>query len=284
MKDCVTIQKELHDKFSGLSEAEQIAAASAIFGKNQMSKWLALINTAPEDVQALDGSLKNCAGTTDEMSSAMMDGFGGSIEKLKSSIDVLMTKLGQLSSRYLQPVVDKAQQVTDKFLSMDEKTQDLIVRTAGIVAAIGPVLAIGGRIITLVGIQGGEDLPVMRGPKARFRGTEDGEESCPVQRAKATELPLDGLVGAPGGRAAAQGLHNRAHEEGRREKENHRRRAWYGEPSPLQGVLGQQAVWGPPGGMEEARHCLHPEQQRLHQRRRRVHLELQQERERRVQE
>ena len=152
MKDCVTIQKELHDKFSGLSEAEQIAAASAIFGKNQMSKWLALINTAPDEVQELDGSLKNCAGTTDEMSSAMMDGFGGSIEKLKSSVDVLMTKLGQLAAKYLQPVVDKAQQVTDKFLSMDEKTQDLIVRVAGIVAAIGPVLAIGGRIITLVGM------------------------------------------------------------------------------------------------------------------------------------
>ena len=47
MKDSIQIQAELHDAFSQLSESEQIAAASAIFGKNQMAPWLALINSAP---------------------------------------------------------------------------------------------------------------------------------------------------------------------------------------------------------------------------------------------
>lgn len=53
MKDSITIQRELHEAFGKLSESEQIAAASAIFGKNQMAPWLALINTAPEDPAAL---------------------------------------------------------------------------------------------------------------------------------------------------------------------------------------------------------------------------------------
>jgi TP901 family phage tail tape measure protein len=66
MKDSVTIQRELHEAFGKLSESEQIAAASAIFGKNQMAPWLALINTAPEDVDKLNTSLETCAGTTDE--------------------------------------------------------------------------------------------------------------------------------------------------------------------------------------------------------------------------
>lgn len=151
MKDSVTVQKQLHDAFAGLSEQEQITAASAIFGKNQMSNWLALINTAPADVDNLSGSLENCAGTTDEMAGAMMDGFGGSIEQLKSSVDVLMTTLGQLTAKYLQPVVDKAQQAADKFMSLDEKTQNMIVKGALVVAAIGPVLTIGGRLISGIG-------------------------------------------------------------------------------------------------------------------------------------
>ena len=67
MKDSITIQRELHDAFGQLSESEQIAAASAIFGKNQMAPWLALINTAPEDVSKLNESLETCAGTTDEI-------------------------------------------------------------------------------------------------------------------------------------------------------------------------------------------------------------------------
>ena len=107
MKDSITIQKELHDKFVDLSESEQIAAASAIFGKQQMAPWLALINTAPESVGELSDSLKECKGTTEDMAKAMMSGFGGSIESLKSSIDVLMTSLGQLLSNHLQPIIDK---------------------------------------------------------------------------------------------------------------------------------------------------------------------------------
>ena len=54
MKDSVTIQRELHEAFSKLSESEQIAAASAIFGKNQMAPWLApTIQKVAEFVQKL---------------------------------------------------------------------------------------------------------------------------------------------------------------------------------------------------------------------------------------
>ena len=152
MKDAIQVQHELHDAFAGLSESEQIAAASAIFGKNQMSKWLALINTSPEDVDKLADSIDNCAGTTDEMSKAMMDGFGGSIEKLKSSLDVLMTNLGKLIAEFLQPVIDKVQQWVDKFNSLDDETKKTIITIAGIAAVLGPLLIIGGKLITGIGM------------------------------------------------------------------------------------------------------------------------------------
>lgn len=148
MKSSLEVQKLLHDSFSTLSEQEQIAAASAIFGKNQMSNWLALINTAPADVEELSGSISDCAGTTNEMAEAMMGGFGGSIEKLKSSLDVLMTTLGGLAAQYLTPVITKVQTLVDKFLGLDERTQGLIVKALGIAAAAGPVLMIGGKLIS----------------------------------------------------------------------------------------------------------------------------------------
>ena len=152
MKDSITVQNELHDAFAQLSESEQIAAASAIFGKNQMAPWLALINTAPGDVDRLNESLRNSSGTTQEMADAMMGGFGGSIEKLKSSLDVLMTSLGRLVAQYLQPVIDKVQGLVDKFNSLDEGTKNTIVKIGLIVAAIGPLLVIGGKLITGIGM------------------------------------------------------------------------------------------------------------------------------------
>lgn len=151
MKDSVTIQKNLHDAFADLTEQEQMSAAGAIFGKNQMAAWLALINTAPEDVNALSESIMNSTGTTNEMSQAMMEGFGGSIEKLKSSLDVLMTSLGRIIAEYLTPVIEKIQGVVDKFMALDEETKQHIVKIAAVVAAIGPVLIIVGKVVAAIG-------------------------------------------------------------------------------------------------------------------------------------
>ena len=151
MKDSVQIQQELHDAFSQLSESEQIAAASAIFGKNQMAPWLALINTAPEDVGALNDSLANCSGTTNEMADAMMSGFGGSLEKLKSSIDVAVTSLGEALAPTIQKVADFIQGLVDKFNSLDPAQQQMIATIGLVVAAIGPVLVILGTVISTVG-------------------------------------------------------------------------------------------------------------------------------------
>ena len=150
MKDSVTIQKELHDAFAGLSESEQLAAASAIFGKNQMSNWLALINTAPEDVEALSKSLDK-EGTVAEQSAAMMEGFGGSMEKLKSSVDVAATSLGEALAPTISAVADKIQTAVDWFNSLDESQQQMIAKVGLTVAALGPLLLIGGKLLIGVG-------------------------------------------------------------------------------------------------------------------------------------
>lgn len=151
MKDSVTIQKELHDAFSKLSESEQIAAASAIFGKNQMAPWLALINTAPEDVNKLNTSLDKCAGTTDEMSDAMMKGFGGSLEKLKSTLDVLVTTIGERLAPHISKFTEKIQDLADKFNALSPEMQDKIIKFAAIAAAIGPVILVIGKFTAAIG-------------------------------------------------------------------------------------------------------------------------------------
>lgn len=150
MKDTVTIQKDLHEAFAGLSEAEQIAAASTIFGKNQMSNWLALINTAPSEVSALSAALDE-EGTTAEMAEAMMSGFGGSLEKLKSSVDVAKTSLGEALAPIILKVAEGIQKLVDWFNSLSPTAQRIIAVVGAIVAAIGPLLVIGGTLLTGLG-------------------------------------------------------------------------------------------------------------------------------------
>ena len=140
----------LRDKFSGLSESEQIAAASAIFGKNQMAPWLALINSAPEEVDNLSAALDE-EGTALEMQANMMSGFGGSIEQLKSGLDVLATSMGEALAPTIQVVVKHVQNLVDKFNGLSPKMQRVVAIIAVVAAAIGPVLLILGGLITAIG-------------------------------------------------------------------------------------------------------------------------------------
>ncbi len=150
MKSSVQIQQELHDAFGQLSESEQIAAASAIFGKNQMAPWLALINTAPEDVNNLSQALET-EGTTTAMADAMMSGFGGSLEKLKSSVDVAKTSLGEALAPAILAVANAIQAVVDWFNNLSPEMQSTIATIGVIVAAIGPLLVLIGKVSTGIG-------------------------------------------------------------------------------------------------------------------------------------
>lgn len=150
MKDTITVQKELHDAFGQLSESEQIAAASAIFGKNQMAPWLALINSAPEDVNALAESI-GLEGTATQMATDMMSGFGGTIEQLKSTIDVASASLGEALAPAIQTIVGWIQAAVDWFNSLDETTREKIATVGLVIAAIGPLLLILGTLFTAVG-------------------------------------------------------------------------------------------------------------------------------------
>ena len=150
MKDSVTIQEELNAAFSKLSESEQLAAASAIFGKNQMAPWLALINTAPAKVNELNTALGK-EGTALEMQSNMMQGFGGSLEKLKSGLDVAATSLGEALAPVIMKVASGIQTLVDWFNQLSPGMQSAIAIVGVVVAAIGPLLVIVGVLASSIG-------------------------------------------------------------------------------------------------------------------------------------
>lgn len=151
LKDMTQLQHELHDAFKDLSGAEKEQGAAAIFGKNQMAPWLALIETAPEDVDKLTASLDRNKDTTGEMANAMMSGFGGSLEKLKSSFDVFMTSMGKPIAEVLTPFIEKIQDIVDKLNNLGDAQKKQIVRFALVAASVGPALLIFGKLTVGVG-------------------------------------------------------------------------------------------------------------------------------------
>ena len=159
---------ELQRGFHGLSDEEQLAAASAIFGKNQASKWVTLINgPTAEALQGLKDNIDSASGSAQGMSDALMSGPGGALEKLKSSFDVFKYTVGETVAGAITPFIDKATELLNKFNNMDPKMQQQIVKWAAIAAAVGPVIGIFGRVVSTVGSVGGAFTKIVQfGSKA----------------------------------------------------------------------------------------------------------------------
>jgi len=85
------------------------------------------------------------------MANAMMGGFGGSLEKLKSSIDVAAVSFGEALAPVISKVAEAIQSVVTWFNSLDAEQQQMIATIALVVAAIGPLLIIIGSVISAIG-------------------------------------------------------------------------------------------------------------------------------------
>jgi TP901 family phage tail tape measure protein len=151
LKDMPTVLKNLNSAFSGLSDQEKLEAAANIFGKEQMSKWLTLIQTSPKEIGSLRDALDSAGGSAGKMSKALMSGTGGTIEQLKSTFDVLVVTIGQLIAPVLQRFFTQLISIMNAIMNMNPAAQRIILTLIGIVAAVGPILIIIGKIAAGVG-------------------------------------------------------------------------------------------------------------------------------------
>lgn len=79
----------LRSTLGKLPEAEQAAAASAIFGKEAMSGWLSVINSSDEDFDKLTAAIYESDGAAKEMAATMQDNLAGDVEELGGAVDTL---------------------------------------------------------------------------------------------------------------------------------------------------------------------------------------------------
>lgn len=105
MKSLREVISDMRTNLGGLSETEQTAAASAIFGKEAMAGMLAIINASPEDYEKLTTAIDHSTGAADKMADTMLDNLGGSITLLQSALDGVKISLGERVNPYLTDLV-----------------------------------------------------------------------------------------------------------------------------------------------------------------------------------
>ena len=185
--------EELNKQAFGAAGAEKARAAAMLGGSRAMSGLLAIANASEEDynklTQAIDNSSQAFARTKDgviplnealasgaeildtyegsaaAMAATMMDNASGQMEILKSQLQELAISLGDTLMPTIRELVGYVQQFVDYLNNLDEGTQKTIMNTLLIVAALGPLLVIIGKLTSSIGtimsVLGGLSAPVL---------------------------------------------------------------------------------------------------------------------------
>lgn len=128
MKTLKGVLDNLRSSMGDLSEAEQTAAASTIFGKEAMAGMLAIINASGADYKKLTEAVNNADGASARMAETMQDNLAGCLEELSGALDSVKLSLGE---RFAPYVGGMAEWLTDIMPDIDaelDKLMDLVDR------------------------------------------------------------------------------------------------------------------------------------------------------------
>lgn len=148
MKPLAQVMDTLREKMGGLDNATQAQVASTLFGTESMSGMLAIINTSAEDYQKLSNAIGNSEGAAEKMAATLNDNLQGKMKIMMSSIEGAAIQLGDILIPIVTKVVNKVSEWATKFNGLSESTQKVILVIAGIAAAVGPVIAIVGGLMS----------------------------------------------------------------------------------------------------------------------------------------
>ena len=116
---------DCREGWNKLTDEQKANAAQMIAGKNGMSGWMALMNSSAADIEKLNTAITSADGATKQMKADMEDTANGSVEGLKSKIDVLKTTIGEKLAPTITKIVDKIGEVVDWINSWDDSDTKL---------------------------------------------------------------------------------------------------------------------------------------------------------------
>lgn len=136
MKSFREVVDNLRSSLGGLSETEQVAAATAIFGKESFAGMLAIVNASEEDFNKLSDSVNNSAGATERMAAIKLDNLEGDITLLKSATDGLQIALGDALLPTFREGTQRITELVTKLTEFINANPELVRQIAKVVTGL----------------------------------------------------------------------------------------------------------------------------------------------------
>lgn len=167
-------------KCYGAEGALKAQAAAQLAGKTGMAGLLAVVNSSESDYEKLTGAINTASdtmvktsdgsvmslnealsegkevveeynGAAEAMNHVMQDNLSGRFENLKSEAAELAISIGEQIIPVVEDVLSTVRKIVGWFNNLSDGQKQLLIKIAGIVAAIGPLLLAGGSVVRGVG-------------------------------------------------------------------------------------------------------------------------------------
>lgn len=159
MRDLGAVMADVEKATEGMTTAQRDAALSTIFGEQAIRGANILLATGSERYKELEQAMYDSTGASQKMAETMEDNVAGAFRAFKSQMEGIMIQIGEQLAPILRDTIipllssfgEKISNLIKWFAGLDEGTKRTIITILGIVAAVGPVLLILGKVVGAVG-------------------------------------------------------------------------------------------------------------------------------------
>lgn len=136
------------------TETEALEKAQEVFGTKGAAEMATAIRDGRLDIDDLSASMSDYSTVVDDTFANTVDGVDGA-KTAANAAKIALADLGGTISDMLGPVLEHVTQILRNAKTaldnMDDGQKQAIVKVALLVAAIGPAIAIGGRVVGIIG-------------------------------------------------------------------------------------------------------------------------------------
>ncbi|EAE4634137.1 phage tail tape measure protein [Listeria monocytogenes] len=199
MKTLPTLLDDINDKTKKMTKTQKNSFLTMIFGREPLSAVNTLLEAGGDSLRKYSKGADEANGYTKQVADNMRKAGKFGVDQFKASLEVLEQNVGQKLMPALTPIIEWANKMIDKFNDLSGAQQQSIIKWAGILAATGPVLRIGEKLVSMTGglIKGFAGLGKMLGLGSKLAPLAAGFGAT-TTAVEGTSLAAAGLAGSFG--------------------------------------------------------------------------------------
>lgn len=207
MKSLPTLLDDINDKTKKMTKTQKNSFLTMIFGREPLSAVNTLLEAGGDSLRKYSKGADEANGYTKQVADNMRKAGKFGVDQFKASLEVLEQNVGQKLMPALTPIIEWANKMIDKFNDLSGAQQQSIIKWAGVIAAAGPMLMIGGKLVSMTGglIKGFAGFGKILGLGSKLAPLAAGFGAT-TTAVEGTSLAAAGLAGSFGALPAVIGL------------------------------------------------------------------------------